>query len=115
MVCLGATGRNFAAGMSGGVAYVFERERTFKEHCNMDLVELESLSNESEIWLVYGMIAAHARYTKSPLAERILDNWDGLVHHFVKVIPREYKRILALRRSRRDSAVLPIMQTEESN
>ncbi len=113
VVCLGATGRNFAAGMSGGVAYIFEQERTFKERCNMDLVELESLSNESEIWLVYGMIVAHARYTKSPHAERILDNWDGLVQHFVKVIPRDYKRILAQRRARRTSAILPVVQPEE--
>lgn len=101
VVCLGPTGRNFAAGMSGGVAYVFERERTFRDHCNLDMVDLEALSNESEIWLVYGLIAAHTRYTRSPLGERILDNWDSLVDHFVKVMPRDYKRVLAERRARR--------------
>jgi glutamate synthase (NADPH/NADH) large chain len=101
VVCLGPTGRNFAAGMSGGTAYVFERKRTFRQRCNHDMVDLEALTNDSEIWLVYGIIQEHTRYTGSPLGERILDNWDSLVDHFVKVMPREYKRVLAERRARR--------------
>lgn len=103
VVCLGATGRNFAAGMSGGVAYVFERERSFRERCNLEMVDLESLSSDSEVWLIYGIVQAHTRYTGSALGERILDNWDNLVDHFVKVMPRDYKRVLAERRIRRST------------
>ncbi|MCP4449349.1 MAG: glutamate synthase large subunit [Myxococcales bacterium] len=116
VVCLGPTGKNFAAGMSGGVAYVFERERTFRERCNLSMVDLETLNDESEIGLVYGMIVAHTRYTQSPLGERILDNWDALVDHFVKVMPRDYKRVLAERRAQRASStpVLSVIQGGES-
>ncbi len=108
VVSLGPTGRNFAAGMSGGVAYVFERKRTFRERCNHAMVDLEALSDENEIWLLYGIIQEHTRYTGSPLGERILDGWDSLVDHFVKVIPRDYKRVLAERRARRASNSPPL-------
>jgi glutamate synthase (NADPH/NADH) large chain len=99
VVVLGATGRNFAAGMSGGVAYVVDRDHSFKKRCNMAMVELESLVDESEIWLVYGMIEDHLRHTGSPLARRILDNWEIVVSQFVKVMPTEYKRVLQARRA----------------
>jgi glutamate synthase (NADPH/NADH) large chain len=99
VVVLGSTGRNFAAGMSGGVAYVFDRPRTFRQRCNLEMVELESLVDESEIWLVYGMIESHLRLTSSPLARRILDNWEHLVANFVKVMPTDYKRVLQARRA----------------
>jgi glutamate synthase (NADPH/NADH) large chain len=101
VVVLGTTGRNFAAGMSGGVAYVFEREHTFRRRCNMEMVELESLAEDSEVWMVYGMIESHVRHTGSPLGNRILDNWELMVPHFVKVMPIEYKRVLAERRAAR--------------
>ncbi len=99
VVVLGATGRNFGAGMSGGVAYVFDRQRNFRARCNLDMVELESLVDESEIWLVYGMVENHLRHTGSPLARRILDNWEHLVPQFVKVMPTDYKRVLQARRA----------------
>jgi len=98
VVVLGPTGRNFAAGMSGGIAYVFDRTRTFRDRVNMAMVELESLVDESELWLVYEMISNHQRHTGSVLARRILDNWEHLVSHFVKVMPTDYKRALAERR-----------------
>ncbi len=101
VVVLGPTGRNFAAGMSGGVAYVFEREHTFRQRCNLAMVELESLRDESETWLVYGLIEDHVRATGSPLGNRLLDNWEMMVRHFVKVMPLEYKRVLAERRRAR--------------
>jgi glutamate synthase (NADPH/NADH) large chain len=107
VVVLGRTGRNFAAGMSGGVAYVLSRERTFRGLCNPAMVELESLVDESEVWLVYGMIEDHVRYTGSPLGNRILDNWEAMIPHFIKVMPVDYKRVLqarsAARRRRRDT------------
>ncbi|MCA3014223.1 MAG: glutamate synthase subunit alpha, partial [Myxococcaceae bacterium] len=99
VVVLGPTGRNFAAGMSGGTAYVFDRTRAFRERCNLEMVELESLVDESELWLVYGLIENHLRYTGSALARRILDNWEHLVGSFVKVMPTDYKRVLQARRA----------------
>jgi glutamate synthase (NADPH/NADH) large chain len=98
---LGPTGRNFAAGMSGGMAFVFDRERRFRPRCNMQLVELDSLIDESDIWLVYGMIEDHVRYTGSILGRRILDNWELMITHFIKIMPTEYKRVLQLRRAAR--------------
>jgi glutamate synthase (NADPH/NADH) large chain len=99
VVVLGSTGRNFAAGMSGGTAYVFDRDRAFRQRCNLEMVELESLIDESEIWLVYGMIENHLRHTNSPKARRILDNWEHLVPQFVKVMPTDHKRALQARRA----------------
>ena len=100
VVVIGETGRNFAAGMSGGVAYVFDREQSFRKRCNLSMVELEALVHESEIWLVYGMIEDHVRQTRSSLGRRILDNWETVVSSFVKVMPIEYKRVLQARRAR---------------
>ncbi len=108
VVVLGQTGRNFAAGMSGGTAYVFDRERKFRELCNLGMVELESLVDESEIWLVYGMIEEHVRHTGSSLGKKIIDNWEHLVSHFVKVMPTDYKRVLQARRAaQRPTPVAP--------
>ena len=101
VVVLGETGRNFGAGMSGGMAFVFDRERQFRTRVNPEMVELESLVNESDIWLVHGMISDHVRYTQSQLGQRILDNWHLMVSDFVKVMPVEYKRALQAARVRR--------------
>ncbi len=101
VVVLGPTGRNFAAGMSGGTAYVLDRNRTFKQRCNLEMVELESLVDESEIWLVYGLVESHLRLTKSPLAQRVIDNWEHLVASFVKVMPTDYRKVLQARRAQR--------------
>ncbi|MBK6846936.1 MAG: glutamate synthase large subunit [Proteobacteria bacterium] len=99
VVVLGRTGRNFAAGMSGGVAYVFDREQQFRKKCNLGMVELEELVDESAIWLVYGMIEDHVRYTNSAVGRRILDNWELMLTHFVRVMPKDYKRVLQARRA----------------
>jgi glutamate synthase (NADPH/NADH) large chain len=101
VVVLGPTGRNFAAGMSGGTAYVFDRTRSFRQRCNLEMVELEALVDESEIWLVYGMIESHQRATNSAQAKRILDNWEHLVGSFVKVMPTDYRKVLQARRASR--------------
>ena len=100
VIVLGDTGRNFAAGMSGGVAYVFDREHKFRNRCNLSMVELESLVDESEMWLVYGMIEDHVRYTDSALGIRVLDNWEHIVTQFVKVMPIDYKRVLQAQRAK---------------
>ncbi|MBK8012488.1 MAG: glutamate synthase large subunit [Deltaproteobacteria bacterium] len=94
VVVLGTIGRNFAAGMSGGIAYIFDRENLVKKRVNLGMVELESLYDESEIWFIYNMIEEHVRHTGSPLGARLLDNWEHVVPRFVKIMPNDYKRAL---------------------
>jgi len=99
VVILGQTGRNFAAGMSGGIAYVLDMDGNFDTRCNREMVELESLYDDEEIAQVKGMISRHAKYTGSTHARRILANWDEFLPKFVKVMPKDYKRVLqALKR-----------------
>jgi glutamate synthase (NADPH/NADH) large chain len=93
-VVLGPTGKNFAAGMSGGVAYVLNENETFDYFCNMEMVELSLVEDLADREELRRLIAAHARYTQSPLAGRILENWDEYVKRFIKVTPFEYKKIL---------------------
>lgn len=93
VVVLGRTGRNFAAGMSGGIAYVYDKENKFKDSCNMGMVELEKLDAEDEM-TVYNLIYNHHKYTQSSLAKEILDNFKNILKKFIKVMPLEYKRIL---------------------
>ncbi|MCX5678177.1 MAG: glutamate synthase large subunit [Candidatus Omnitrophica bacterium] len=93
VVVLGRTGRNFGAGMSGGMAYVYDIDGDFKNKCNMEMVVLEKINKEDEIALK-GLLANHYRYSKSTLAKGILENFKSASRHFVKVMPMEYKRIL---------------------
>jgi glutamate synthase (ferredoxin) len=94
VVVLGPTGRNFAAGMSGGVAYILDEKGTFRTNCNMQMVALEKLEDPEEIQQVRQLIENHQRYTKSQRAESVLKNWDAMVSKFVKVMPKDYKRVL---------------------
>ncbi len=96
VVVLGRTGRNFAAGMSGGVAYVLDEAGDFAaRRCNMELVELESLSDEQEIASLREWIQRHLTLTRSAAAARVLDRWHELQPKFVKVMPTDYKKALA--------------------
>ena len=94
VVVLGPTGRNFAAGMSGGIAYVLDETGDFPGHCNRELVGLEKLEDEEDIGEVRAMIEDHVRYTNSALGQEILDHWEVRVSQFVKVMPHDYKRML---------------------
>jgi glutamate synthase (ferredoxin) len=94
VVILGATGRNFAAGMSGGVAYILDRPGDFATRCNLQMVALEKLEDPEEIADLQEMIAKHASYTASATAQAILDDWEANVPLFVKVMPKDYKRVL---------------------
>jgi glutamate synthase (NADPH) large chain len=97
VIVLGETGRNFAAGMTGGIAYVLDRDGEFRRtRCNPASVDLETLE-ESDVEDLRYWIARHAEETASPLANRILENWDATLGQFVKVFPREYKRVLRQR------------------
>ncbi len=93
-VVLGPTGRNFAAGMSGGVAYVYDPERTFDYFCNMEMVELTLVEDSADVRDLHRLISAHYRHTRSALAARILDNWEAAIKDFIQVIPIEYKKIV---------------------
>ena len=95
VVVLGATGRNFAAGMSGGIAYVYDPDGQLPSNVNYEMVELEHVSGEDEEWL-RAAIARHGSFTESALAERILAAWTVEVSRFRKVMPRDYKRVLAV-------------------
>ncbi len=95
-VVLGPTGRNFAAGMSGGVAYVYDPERTFDYFCNMEMVELSLVDDQSDARELHRIVSAHYRHTRSPLAARLLDDWDNAVKDFIQVMPTEYKRVRAM-------------------
>jgi glutamate synthase domain-containing protein 3 len=99
VVVLGKTGRNFAAGMSGGEAYVLDEDGTFSERCNMGMVERERVDVPEDIQTLRTMIEAHFRYTNSENAKRVLGAWDGLLPKFVKVMPRDYKRVLQERKA----------------
>jgi len=93
VVVLGSTGRNFAAGMSGGIAYVFSSDATFKSKCNLDMVELGPVSKEDESE-IYNLILNHYKYTGSLTGKNILDGFKSQAKKFIKVMPLEYKRIL---------------------
>jgi glutamate synthase (NADPH/NADH) large chain len=93
VVILGATGRNFAAGMSGGIAYVFDPEHALEKLCNKDMVELEAMEGE-DFGEVKSMIEKHFKYTGSDPAEWILSKWEEASQLFVKVMPKDYKAVM---------------------
>lgn len=93
-VVLGKTGRNFAAGMSGGVAYVYNIDEDFDYYCNMQMVELTLIEDTYDSRELRQLITNHYNYTNSPLAKYILDNWNTEVEKFMKVTPIEYKKVL---------------------
>jgi glutamate synthase (ferredoxin) len=105
VVVIGATGRNFAAGMSGGVAYVLDEDGAFKTHCNLDTVSLEHL-DEDDLRDVEEMLKRHGVYTHSDRAWQILALWEETASKFVKVLPKDYKRMLdAIRQAENEGHV----------
>jgi glutamate synthase (ferredoxin) len=98
-VVIGPTGRNFAAGMSGGMAFVFDEEQDFPQRCNLEMVELETLNELEDIELVRDLLIQHAGYTASQVAARLLNDWEWAAGKFVKVMPVDYRRILNQQRS----------------
>ncbi len=94
VVILGKTGRNFAAGMSGGVAYVLDEQGDFATRCNPQMVGLETLEDAEEIADLRQLIQQHADYTQSQKASKVLAHWEEMLPKFVKVMPKDYKRVL---------------------
>ena len=94
VVVLGKTGRNFGAGMSGGVAFVWDPDKTFAKQCNMETFGLESVSTTNDILQLKSLIQNHLNYTDSSVAKKVLENWEASLGQFVKVMPTDYKRVL---------------------
>jgi glutamate synthase domain-containing protein 3 len=100
VVVLGACGRNFAAGMSGGIAYVYDEKGEFtEERCNLAMVDLEPVIEPRDIELLHGLVTRHQQLTGSRRARKILDNWMESLPRFIKVFPHEFKRVLGVSRS----------------
>jgi len=95
VIIIGKTGRNFAAGMSGGIAYVLDEDNEFDIKCNKGMVGLEKIEEDEDVELVKGLLTKHVQYTQSTVAEKILGDWDNYQSKFVKVMPTAYKRVLA--------------------
>ena len=100
VVVIGPTGRNFAAGMSGGAAYVWDRDGDFAGRCNHEMVDLESVDESDDIVLLRELLEEHRELTGSTVADGILGDWETTLKQFVKVMPRDYKRIMAERAER---------------
>ncbi len=104
VVILGETGRNFAAGMSGGVAYIFDKNNSFKKNCNMEMVMFDQMDSEDEA-LIKKMILDHLTFTGSDVASDLLKNWSETFAQFVKVMPMDYKAVLEKRKAEKKVAV----------
>ena len=113
VVVLGRTGRNFAAGMSGGVAYVLDEHQLFDTLCNLDMVDLESIWRKEDEHLLRELIARHQRWTGSQQAARILENWQEMSGKFVKVMPIDYRRALERIREHEAAGAEQTPATEE--
>ncbi|MEO1259077.1 MAG: glutamate synthase large subunit [Bacteroidota bacterium] len=108
VVVLGETGKNFAAGMSGGMAFIYDPENNFERNCNQQMIDLDDMEEE-DYRLVRKMVRDHFRYTGSDLALSILNDWKNQQQYFIKVMPKDYKRVLA------EKSQLEIEQLENEN
>ncbi|MGH7250291.1 MAG: hypothetical protein ACREIK_00375, partial [Nitrospiraceae bacterium] len=99
VVVLGKTGRNFAAGMSGGIAFVLNEDGKFEQRCNMGMVELEKVVTAEDKRILRTMIESHQMYTGSRKAKKVLEAWETMLPKFVKIMPIDYKRVLAERKA----------------
>ena len=113
VVVLGHTGRNFAAGMSGGVAFVFDEDRAFERRCNTSLVALEPVEELDDIALLKRLIQRHARFTGSGRARRLLASWNAAVPKFVRVLPTEYRRALEANGARHADHILRVFDIDQ--
>jgi glutamate synthase (NADPH) large chain len=107
VVVLGPTGRNFAAGMSGGVAWVLDQDGEFVPRCNREMVSLSLLDDPAEVALVRAMVEKHAHWTQSAYARRILERWSELAPKFLRVMPNDYRRVLDAQARMRDKGLPP--------
>jgi len=94
VIILGEVGKNFGAGMSGGIAYIYNPNDTFKDMVNPVMIDLDPMDDEAQAELRQ-YVENHAAYTDSSIAQHILDNWNDELKHFIKVMPKDFKRVLA--------------------
>jgi glutamate synthase (ferredoxin) len=113
-VIIGKTGRNFAAGMSGGIAYVLDESGEggaagggFERVCNKEMVQLFPLSDKAEIAEIRRLLERHHEYTASPRAKALLDDWDTTVSRFIRVVPNDYRRVLEAQARMRSKGLSP--------
>lgn len=106
VVILGRTGRNFAAGMSGGIAYIYDKEGRFRDKCNLAMVELEKVNDEDKD-VILRLLQGHYRYTQSTKAKELIDKGNKMFDKFIKVMPLEYKRVLAGMKEEENGSVEP--------
>ena len=112
VVILGPTGRNFAAGMSGGVAYVWAPNREqFRLNCNLGTIDLDAVDSDEDKVELYDLIEQHQQLTGSSVATRVLENWPEILDQFIKVMPRDYKRVLA-ERKQHDEEIEAVVHTD---
>ncbi|RKX76346.1 MAG: glutamate synthase subunit alpha, partial [Spirochaetes bacterium] len=112
-VILGPTGVNFAAGMSGGLAFVYDENQLFDTRCNLEMVDIEPVVEEEDILVLKTLIERHVEYTDSLVGTRILDSWEESLPSFVKVMPIEYRRALEIIRDRETQNTETTVITEE--
>ena len=105
VVVLGETGRNFAAGMSGGLAYVFDPNNSFPIHCNTSGVDLVAVEETEDVQQLKGLIEEHYKTTQSGVAKKVLDAWEDNLKNFIKVYPRDYRRVLEERKRKNEMKV----------
>jgi glutamate synthase (NADPH/NADH) large chain len=110
---LGPTGYNFAAGMSGGIAYVYDEAELFGTRCNLDMVDLESVWQEEDRAQLRALIESHLRHTGSPTARMLLENWEAHLPLFVKVMPIEYRQVLERMKLQESRDTETVSATEE--
>jgi glutamate synthase domain-containing protein 3 len=113
VVVLGPTGVNFAAGMSGGLAYVYDETELFDTRCNLDMVDVESVWHEEDVKRLRAMIESHFRHTGSQRAAQILENWESRLPLFVKIMPIEYRKSLERMRMEEEMNTESVSATEE--
>lgn len=113
VVVLGTTGGNFAAGMSGGIAYVLDERQLFDTLCNLNMVELESVWRRNDKTVLRDLIERHLKWTGSERAEQLLDNWQDMVGKFVKVVPVDYRKALEKMRANEQRHTETVPATEE--
>ncbi|MBI5905792.1 MAG: glutamate synthase subunit alpha, partial [Deltaproteobacteria bacterium] len=113
VVVLGPTGNNFAAGMSGGLAYVYDETELFDTRCNLDMVDVESVWQEEDVRRLRTLIESHYRFTGSQRAAQILENWESRLPLFVKIMPIEYRKSLERMRLEEDLNTESVSATEE--
>ncbi|MEJ2627431.1 MAG: glutamate synthase-related protein, partial [bacterium] len=113
VVVIGSTRNNFAAGMSGGIAYVYDENELFDTRCNLDMVDLESVWSKEDRMLLRSMLEKHFRFTNSTRAKMLLENWDTHLPLFVKVMPIDYRQVLERIHLKEDTDRVTVSATEE--